>query len=80
MSKLFKFALLSLAVVATTACGPTDKVERGQWLATEISRTTTEICLKGNKYLYLSAGNTSQVINIWDKNGKVIPCEEGGQQ
>ena len=80
MLKLLKFALLGLAVSALSACEPAGKVERSEWLSTEITRTTTEICLRGNKYLYLSAGNTSQVINIWDKNGKIIPCEEGERE
>lgn len=80
MLKAIKFALLAVAITTITACVPQDKKAESKRLEHNISSTTTEICLRGNKYLYLSAGNTSQVINIWDKNGKIIPCEEGERE
>lgn len=80
MLKLLKFALLGVAVSALSACDLPSNANESERLSTSITRMTTEICLRGNKYLYLSSGNTSQVINIWDKNGKIIPCEEGERE
>lgn len=77
MIKSIKIALLALAVSALSACDLPSGANESERLSSSITRSTTEICLRGNKYLYLSAGNASQVVNIWDKSGKVIPCEEG---
>lgn len=77
MIKSVKIVLLALAASALSACYLPSGANESERLSSSITRATTEICLRGNKYLYLSAGNTSQVVNIWDKSGKVIPCEEG---
>lgn len=75
-------AILALLVGCTpeTPAEKTAKAERSSsFWGRYINRKTYEVCIRGNTYLYLDAGNTSQVILILGKDSKVIPCKETQQ-
>ena len=81
-----KSVLTLSVVVLVIGCTPAtpEEVKAGndaysKRIERNIKENTSDICIRGNSYLYYSGGNTSHTILLLDKNSKVIPCKEDEQ-
>lgn len=84
---MIKALIAAATILMLTACTPATPTEaqaiatrKGKLYSQYVKSNGYDVCIRGNKYLYLEAGNTSQAIPIFGADGRPIQCNEGDFQ